>query len=107
MDGGWTNLAAETGLSPEEWLAAIEEPPHVFASMAAWLADREAFDPASWSRDQDRAAGAEVVETPAGRVKPAIHRHALAASIGALWTYDPAAVLAAVEARDRGARRAR
>ena len=98
VDGGWTNLPAETGLSPGEWLAAIEEPPHVFASMAAWLADREAFDPASWTTDQERAARAEVVETPAGRVKPAIHRHALAASIGALWTYEPAAVLPSLDA---------
>jgi pimeloyl-ACP methyl ester carboxylesterase len=98
VDGGWTDLLEETGLTPDEWLAAIAEPPEVLRSMAAWLADREAFDPASWGADQERAARAEVVETAAGRVKLAIHRHALAASVGALWTYDPAAVLPAVDA---------
>jgi pimeloyl-ACP methyl ester carboxylesterase len=98
VDGGWTDLAAETEMTPDEWLTAIAEPPEVLASMAAWLADREAFDAATWGLDQERSARAEVVETAAGRVKLAIHRHALAASVGALWTYEPAAVLPAVEA---------
>jgi pimeloyl-ACP methyl ester carboxylesterase len=98
VDGGWTDLPAETGLTPDEWLASIAEPPEVMRSMAAWLADREAFDPASWDADQDRAARAEVVETAARRVKLAIHRHALAASVDALWTYEPASVLSSVEA---------
>jgi len=98
VDGGWTDLAAETQMTPDEWLAAIAEPPEVLRSMAAWLADREAFDPATWGADEARAARSEVVETAAGRVKLAIHRHALAASVGALWTFDPAAVLPAVEA---------
>jgi pimeloyl-ACP methyl ester carboxylesterase len=98
VDGGWTDLSAETAMTPDEWLAAIAEPPDVLRSMAAWLEDREAFDPATWGPDQERAVRAEVVETAAGRVKLAIHRHALAASVGALWTYEPAAVLPAVEA---------
>jgi len=98
VDGGWTDLPAETGMSPDEWLAAIAEPPEMLRSMAAWLADREAFDPASWSADQERAARAEVVETAAGRVKLTTPRHALAASVRALWSYDPAAVLPAVDA---------
>jgi pimeloyl-ACP methyl ester carboxylesterase len=98
VDGGWSDLPAETGMTPHEWLTAIAEPPEVLRSMAAWLADREAFDPATWDADGERSARAEVVETAAGRVKPAIHRHALAASVGALWTYDPTAVLPAVEA---------
>ena len=98
VDGGWTDLSAETAMPPDEWLAAIAEPPEVLRSMVAWLADREAFDAATWSPDQERAARAEVIETAAGRVKLAIHRHALAASVGALWTYEPAAVLPAVEA---------
>lgn len=98
VDGGWTDLPAESGMSPDEWLAAIAEPPEVLRSTTAWLADREGFDPATWGADQERAARAEVVETAAGRVKLAIHRHALAASVGALWTYDPAAVLPAVDA---------
>ena len=98
VDGGWTDLAAATEMTPDEWLAAIAEPPEVLASMAAWLADREAFDPASWGPDPERAARAEVVETAAGRVKLAIHGHALAASVRAMWTFEPGAVLPAVEA---------
>jgi len=54
--------------------------------------------PATWGADLEPAARSEVVETAAGRVKLAIHRHALAASVGALWTYEPASVLPAVEA---------
>ncbi len=98
VDGGWSDLAAETSMTPDEWLAAIAEPPEVLRSMTAWLADREAFDPAAWGADEAHAARSEVVETAAGRVKLAIHRHALAASVGALWTFDPVAVLPAVEA---------
>jgi pimeloyl-ACP methyl ester carboxylesterase len=98
VDGGWTDLPAETGMSPDDWLAAIAEPPEVLRSQAAWLADREGFDPATWGPDQERAARAEVVETAAGRVKLAIHPHALAGSVGALWAYDPADVLTAVDA---------
>ncbi len=98
VDGGWEDLPAITEMTPDEWLAAIAEPPEVLGSMAAWLADRAAFDPATWGPDHQRAARAEVVETAAGRVKLAIHRHALAASIKALWTYDPAMVLPTVEA---------
>ena len=99
VDGGWEDLAAATQATPEEWLAAIEEPPEVLASMAAWLADREAFDPASWDADEERAARAQVVETAAGRVKLAVHPHALAGSVRAIWSYDPAAILPRVEAR--------
>jgi pimeloyl-ACP methyl ester carboxylesterase len=99
VDGGWEDLAASTGATAEEWLSAIEEPPEVLASMEAWLADRRAFDPATWDRDEERAARAQVVETAAGRVKLAVHPHALAGSVRAMWLYDPAAVLPAVEAR--------
>ena len=98
VDGGWTDLAAETEMAHDEWLAAIAEPPEVLASMAAWLAEREAFDPGAWGADGERAARSEVVETAAGRVKLAIHGHALAASVGAMWTFEPRAVLPAVEA---------
>jgi pimeloyl-ACP methyl ester carboxylesterase len=98
VDGGWEDLAAATGATPGEWLAAVEEPPEVLASMSAWLADREAFDPASWDEDQERAARSQVVETAAGRVKIAVHPHALRGSVEAMWTYAPAAVLPDVEA---------
>ncbi len=99
VDGGWEDLAAITGATPEEWLAAIEEPPEVLATMGAWLADRESFDAATWDADQDRAARAQVVETAAGRVKLAVHPHAMTGSVRAMWSYDPPAVLATVEAR--------
>lgn len=99
VDGGWEDLAAATGAAPDEWLAQIEEPPEVLASMTAWLADREAFDPATWDVDQERAARAQVVETAAGRVKIAIHPHALRASVAAMWSYEPAAVLPFVDGR--------
>jgi pimeloyl-ACP methyl ester carboxylesterase len=70
----------------------------VLASMKAWLADRAAFDPSTWDADEARAARAQVVETAAGRVKLAVHPHALAGSVRALWAYEPAVVLPAVEA---------
>jgi pimeloyl-ACP methyl ester carboxylesterase len=98
VDGGLEDLAAATGATPEEWLGAIEEPPEVLASMGAWLADREGFDPASWDADEERAARAQVVETAAGRVKLAVHPHTLAGSVRAMWSYDPAAVLPTVDA---------
>lgn len=98
VDGGWEDLGAATGATSDEWLAAIEEPPEVLASMAAWLADRAAFDPASWDEDQERGARAQVIETAAGRVKIAVHPHALRSSVEAMWRYDPAAVLPDVEA---------
>ncbi len=97
VDGGWESLDATTGSTPGEWLAAIEEPPEVLSSMDAWLADRAGFDMATWNPDEEAAARAQVVETAAGRVKLAVHPHALAASVGAMWTYDPTAVLPTVE----------
>ncbi len=113
VDGGWEDLGEATQATPDEWLAAIEEPPEVLASMGAWLADREAFDPASWDADEERAARAQVVETAAGRVKLAVHPHTLAGSVRAMWSYDPAAVLptlaapiAALVARDEDGSRA-
>ena len=99
VDGGWEEHRAATGMTPDEWLAEIEEPPEVLASMDAWLADRAGFDPESWDADQEHAARAQVVETAAGRLKIAVHPHALRASVEAIWSYDPGAVLAGVEAR--------
>ena len=51
--------------------AVTDEPPEVMRSMAAFLADRAGFDPASWDADQERAARSTVVETHAGKVVPA------------------------------------
>ena len=94
VDGGWEDVAAETGMSPDEWLRGLEEPPEVLRSMAAFLADRRDFDPASWDADQEQAARSSVVEVPAGKVVPAIRPHALAGSVGALFSYDPQLTLA-------------
>ncbi len=98
VDGGWEDLAAETGMSPDEWLGGLEEPPEVFRSMAAYLADRRDFDPPSWDADQEQAARSTVVEVPAGKVVPAVRPHALAGSVEAIFAYHPVATLLAVAA---------
>ena len=67
VDGGWEDLQAATGLDIDEFLRGLDEPPEVMRSLDAFLADRAAFDPATWDADQDRAARATVVETHAGR----------------------------------------
>ncbi len=110
VDGGWEDVGATTDATADEWLAAIEEPPEVLASMAAWLADREDFDPASWDADQERAARAQVVETAAGRVKIAVHPHALRASVGGdlvVRARRGAAARGCPDRRARGPRRRR
>jgi len=94
VDGGWQDLAAETGVTSDEWLRELEEPPGIFSSMAVYLADRRDFDPRSWDADQEQAARSTVVEVPAGKVVPAVRPHALAASVEAMFTYQPQATLA-------------
>jgi pimeloyl-ACP methyl ester carboxylesterase len=98
IDGGWDDIAASTGLEPDEFLRGLDEPPEVLRSMAAYLADRAGFDPATWDADQELAARAAVVETPAGRVVPAMRPHALAACVEAMFGYRPAEVLRGVRA---------
>ena len=66
--------------------------------MRAYLADRRAWDPPTWDGDQERAARAAVVETPAGRLVPATRPHALEASVRTMFGYDPGAVLGRVRA---------
>jgi hypothetical protein len=66
--------------------------------MAAYLADRAAFDPETWDADQERAARATVVETAAGKVVPSTRPHALVACVEAMFGYDPAETLARVRA---------
>jgi fermentation-respiration switch protein FrsA (DUF1100 family) len=82
----------------EEFLRGLDEPPEVMRSMAAFLADRAGFDPATWDADQERAARATVVETHAGKVVPATRPHALESSVRAMFRYDPVVTLAAVAA---------
>jgi pimeloyl-ACP methyl ester carboxylesterase len=98
VDGGWEDIAATSGMDVDEFLRGLDEPPEVLASLDAFLADRRGYDPASWDADQDRAARATVIETPAGRVVPATRPHALEASVRAMFDYRPADVLARVEA---------
>jgi pimeloyl-ACP methyl ester carboxylesterase len=98
VDGGWESLEAATGIEVDEFLRGIDEPPEVMRSMTAFLADRAAFDPATWDADQERAARSTVVETHAGRVVPATRPHALEGSVRAMFTYDPLETIPAIEA---------
>lgn len=98
VDGGLDHLPTTTGVDVEEFLRGLDEPPEVMASMGAYLADRRAWDPATWDSDQERAAGAAVVETPAGRLVPATRPHALEAAVRTMFGYDPTAVLARIVA---------
>jgi pimeloyl-ACP methyl ester carboxylesterase len=98
VDGGWEDIAASSGMEPDEFLRGLDEPPEVLRSMTAYLAERAAFDSATWDADQERAARATVVETPAGRLLPATRPHALAACVEAMFDYRPSTVLPAVRA---------
>lgn len=98
VDGGWEAVDPDAGLTSDEWLRSIEEPPEVLASMSAYLADRLAFDPSTWDVDQERAARAAVVELPAGRVVLVTRRHVLEGIGETLLAYDPLATLRAVSA---------
>ena len=98
VDGGWEELEGSSGMDVDEFLRNLDEPPQVLASLPAFLADRSAFDPASWDADQERAARATVVETHAGRVVPATRPHALEACVRTMFRYDAGAVLPRVQA---------
>lgn len=98
VDGGWDDTDRVAGTTLEEWVRSAEEPPEVLRTMAAFLADREAYDPTSWDLDQERAARASVVELPAGRVVSSARRHAIEGVGAALLAYDASATLASVAA---------
>jgi pimeloyl-ACP methyl ester carboxylesterase len=98
VDGGWEDIATSTGMEPDEFLRGLDEPPEVLRSMTAYLAERAGFDPATWDADQEVAARAAVVETPAGRVVSATRPHALVACVEAMFDYRPTATLAQVRA---------
>ena len=98
VDGGWEALAEASGQDAEEFLRTLEEPPEVLSSLAAYLADRKAFDPSSWDADQEEAVRAAVVELPAGRVVSTTRPHALQGSVRAMFAYRPEKTLAAVTA---------
>jgi len=92
VDGGWEDISAG-GLTVEEFVAGIADPPEVLRSMDAYLADRRGYDPASWDADQELAARAAVDEKHAGHVAPVIRRHALAASVASMLAYRPEELL--------------
>jgi pimeloyl-ACP methyl ester carboxylesterase len=98
VDGGWESLEAASGMDIDEFLRGLGEPPEVMRSLGAFLADRRAFDEASWDADQDRAARATVVETHAGHVVPSTRPHAAEGCVRAMFAYEPVSALAAVEA---------
>ncbi len=98
VDGGWDDAETSSGMDIDEFRRGLDEPPEVLASLAAYLADRAGWDPATWDADQERAARATVVETPAGKVVPATRPHAVAASVDAMFAYQPTEVLGAVSA---------
>ncbi len=98
VDGGWDAIEQSSGIDIDEFSRGLEEPPEVMASLRAYLADRAGWDPGTWDADQERAARATVVETPAGRVVPATRPHALAASVEAMFAYRPEETLPLVTA---------
>jgi pimeloyl-ACP methyl ester carboxylesterase len=97
VDGGWQDVAEETGLTPAEFLRELAEPPEVLRSMDAYLEDRRAWAPTHWDADEERAARATVVAVPAGHVVPAIRPHALERSVEAIFAYRPAEALAGLD----------
>ncbi len=96
VDGGIERLAETSGLDAEELLRSLEEPPEILRSMDSWLADRRAFDVASWDADQEHAARDAVVQTAAGHVVRAVRPFVVAALAPTLLAYDPAEVLSRV-----------
>ena len=105
VDGGLVELGKATDMDVDEFLRGLDEPPEVMASMAAYLADRRSWDPTSWDADQERAARAAVVETPAGRLVPATRPHALEACVRTMFAYRPDDVLPRVTAEVVAVRR--
>jgi pimeloyl-ACP methyl ester carboxylesterase len=97
VDGGWQDVAVETGLTPAEFLRDLAEPPEVLGSIGAYLDDRRSWDPTHWDADEERAARATVVEVPAGHVVPAIRPHALERSVEAIFEFRPIEALAGLD----------
>jgi pimeloyl-ACP methyl ester carboxylesterase len=98
VDGGWERLETTTDVDVDEFLRGIDEPPEVLRSMEAYLADRRAFDAATWDADQERAARDSVVETAAGHVVPAVRPHVVEEIVRTMFEYEPGSVLAGVAA---------
>jgi len=91
VDGGWERIETVTDLDVDEFLRGLDEPPEVLRTMDSFIADRRAFDPATFDRDQERAALDAVVETAAGHVVRAVRPHVVSALVRTMFGWDPAA----------------
>ncbi len=98
VDGGWERVEETAGVDVDEFLRSLDEPPEVLRSMDAWLADRRAFDPATWDADQERAARDAVVETGAGHLLRAVRPRVVEAVVRAMFGYEPGEALARASA---------
>ncbi len=98
VDGGWEDVASASGMDVEEFLRTLDEPPEVMRSVAAYIDDRAAFDPATWDADQEAAARAAIVELPAGRVVSSTRPHVVEACVRAMFEHRPFEALLAVDA---------
>lgn len=97
IDAGWEDLEEATGMGAADYQRSIGEPPEVLASMDAYLADRQEYDPESWDADQERAARAAVDEKHAGHVTSVVRAHALRGSVEAMFEYRPRDVLGTLD----------
>ena len=105
IDGGLADIGAATGQDVDEFLRGLDEPPEVMRSMSAYLRDRRSWDPATWDADQEQAARATVVETPAGRLVSSTRPHAVEACVRTMFGYRPDDVLPRVTAEVIAVRR--
>lgn len=96
VDAGWEEMVEATRLLPDQLVEAIAEPPEVLASMATYLEDRRAFDPATWDRDQEVAARAQVVEKHAGHVGLVTKGSVIRRAVESMYAYRPLESLAQV-----------
>jgi len=94
VDGGWEEMIEATRLLPDQLVEAMSEPPEILASMDTYLADRRDFDPASWDRDQETAARAQVSERHAGHVGPVTKGSVVRRCVDAMYRYQPLEALA-------------
>jgi pimeloyl-ACP methyl ester carboxylesterase len=89
VDGGWEDMLGATRMLPDQLIEAMAEPPEALVSMDAYLADREAFHPASWDADQEAAARAQVVEKHAGHVGLVTRGSVVRRIVNAMYDYRP------------------
>jgi pimeloyl-ACP methyl ester carboxylesterase len=94
LDAGWEEMAQATRMLPMQLVEAMIEPPDVMASMDSYLADRRAFDPATWDADQEIAARAQVYEKHAGHVGLVTKGSVIRRVVEAMYAYQPVVSLA-------------